>query len=173
MPDKEKEEYSFILYTIEATFEIFDEYSHKFGAEKYNRKENLTEWNTHNNNITTSDIIYTFDAIDTSGTLKNIITIGGVEMKNVNLYIGNTYVFNQSNNNSNQQIIFSKKRLEYNRNKTGSSLKSNYVVGLYKYKSGRIAIEDIDTDWSMNVTSFGSKNAQIFASMFKKKEGEK
>ena len=63
----------------------------------------------HNNNITTSDIIYIFDAIDTSGTLKNIITIGGVEMKNVNLYIGNTYVFNQSNNNSNEQIIFSKK----------------------------------------------------------------
>ena len=63
--------------------------------------------------------------------------------------------------------------LEYNRNKTGSSLKSNYVVGLYKYKSGRIAIEDIDTDWTMNVTSFGSKNAKIFVSMFEKKEGEK
>ena len=63
--------------------------------------------------------------------------------------------------------------LEYNRNKTGSSLKSNYSVGLYKYASGRIAIEDIDTDWSMNVTSFGSKNAQIFVSMFKKNEGEK
>ncbi len=63
--------------------------------------------------------------------------------------------------------------LEYNRNKTGSSLKSNYAVRLYKYESGRIAIEDIDTDWSMNVTSFGSKNAQIFVSMFKKKKGEK
>ena len=63
--------------------------------------------------------------------------------------------------------------LEYNRNKTGSSLKSNYAVGLYKYKSGRIAIEDIDTDWTMNVTSFGSKNAQIFVSMFEKNEGEK
>lgn len=63
--------------------------------------------------------------------------------------------------------------LEYNRNKTGSSLKSNYAVRLYKYESGRIAIEDIDTDWSMNVTSFGSKNAQIFVSMFKKNEGEK
>ena len=63
--------------------------------------------------------------------------------------------------------------LEYNRNKTGSSLKSNYVVGLYKYKSGRITIEDLDTDWSMNVTSIGTKNAQIFLSMFKKIEGEK
>ena len=63
--------------------------------------------------------------------------------------------------------------LEYNRKKIGSSLKSNYSVGLYKYKSGRIAIEDIDSNWSMNVTSFGSKNAQIFVSMFKKNEGEK
>ena len=83
----------------------------------------------HNNNITTSDIIYTFDAIDTSGTLKNIITIGGVEMKNLNLYIGNTYIFNQSNNNSNQQIIFSKKRLEYNRN-TGIIERVPYTTGI-------------------------------------------
>ena len=44
---------------------------------------------------------------------------------------------------------------------------------LYKYESGRIAVEDIDTDWSMNVTSFGNKNAQIFVSIFKKNEGEK
>ena len=63
--------------------------------------------------------------------------------------------------------------LEYNRNKTGSSLKSNSAVGLYKYKSGRIALEDTDTDWSMNVTSFGSKNAQIFMSMLKNNKGVK
>ena len=63
----------------------------------------------HNNNISNSNILYTFDSIDTSGILKNILTIGGIELKNLNLYIGNTYIFNQSNNNFNQQIIFSKK----------------------------------------------------------------
>ena len=61
----------------------------------------------HNNdNIIDSDISYTFDSIDSSGILKDIITIGNVEKKNMNLYIGNSYIFNQSNNNLNQQIIF-------------------------------------------------------------------
>jgi len=32
----------------------------------------------HNNNISSSNISYIFDAIDTTGTLKNIITIGGI-----------------------------------------------------------------------------------------------
>ena len=83
----------------------------------------------HNNNISSSDISYIFDAIDTSGTLKNIITIGGIEQKNLNLYIGNTYIFNQSNNNLNQQIIISKKKLEYNRN-TGIIERVPYSTGI-------------------------------------------
>ena len=64
----------------------------------------------HNNNISNSNIIYTFDSIDTSGIFKNILTIGGIEQKNLNLYIGNTYIFNQSANNFNEQIIISKKK---------------------------------------------------------------
>ena len=83
----------------------------------------------HNNNISSSNISYIFDAIDTTGTLKNIITIGGIEQKNLNLYIGNTYIFNQSNNNLNQQIIISKKKLEYNRN-TGIIERVPYSNGI-------------------------------------------
>ena len=56
--------------------------------------------------------------------------------------------------------------LEYNRNKTGVDLSSSYSVTLYKYKTGRISINDTKTGWSMNVTSFGSKNANIFVKMF-------
>jgi hypothetical protein len=70
----------------------------------------------HNTKISNTSISYIFDSIDSSGVLKDIITVGGIEQKNLNLYIGNTYIFNQSNNNPNQQIIFSKKKLEYNRN---------------------------------------------------------
>ncbi len=58
--------------------------------------------------------------------------------------------------------------LEYNRNKIGANLSSSYPVTLYKYKTGRISIEDVSTGWSMNVTSFGSKNANIFVKMFEK-----
>ena len=56
--------------------------------------------------------------------------------------------------------------LEYNRNKNGVDLSSRYSVTLYKYKTGRISINDTKTGWSMNVTSFGSKNANIFVRMF-------
>ena len=63
--------------------------------------------------------------------------------------------------------------IEYNRNKTGIDLRSSYSIGLYKYKSGRISVEDVDTEWSMNVTSFGSKNANLFVPMFDKVKGDK
>ena len=89
----------------------------------------------HNNNIISSDILYIFDAIDTSGILKNIITIGNIEQKNLNLYIGNTYIFNQSNNNINQQIIISKKKLEYNRN-TGIIERVPYSIGVTYSSNG-------------------------------------
>ena len=56
--------------------------------------------------------------------------------------------------------------LEYNRSKNGADLSKSYSVNLYKYKTGRISIEDVITGWSMNVTSFGSKNANIFVKMF-------
>ena len=39
--------------------------------------------------------------------------------------------------------------LEYNRKKIGIDLGSNYSLELYKYKSGRISLEDIDADWQM------------------------
>jgi len=89
----------------------------------------------HNNNIINSDISYIFDSIDNSGTLKDIITIGNVEQKNLNVYIGNTYIFNQSNNNLNQQIIFSKKKLEYNRN-TGIIERMPYATGITYSSNG-------------------------------------
>ena len=99
----------------------------------------------HNTNINSSNIIYTFDAIDTSGVLKNIITINGVEQKNLNLYIGNTYIFNQSNNNLNQQIIISKKKLEYNRN-TGLIERVPYSTGItYSVNGTDYSLTDSNT----------------------------
>jgi putative photosynthetic complex assembly protein len=59
--------------------------------------------------------------------------------------------------------------LEYNRKKTGIDLKSNYPIILVRYESGRITVKDLDSDWDMNVTSFGKKNAELFVSMFEKK----
>ena len=99
----------------------------------------------HNNdNIIDSDISYTFDSIDSSGILKDIITIGNVEKKNMNLYIGNSYIFNQSNNNLNQQIIFSKKKLEYNRN-TGIIERVQYTTGV-TYSSNGSDYSNVDNN---------------------------
>ena len=57
--------------------------------------------------------------------------------------------------------------LEYNRKKLGIELTDSYSVKISKLSSGRISLEDSKADWSLNVTSFGSKNSELFLSIFK------
>ena len=58
--------------------------------------------------------------------------------------------------------------LEYNRKKLGIELTDSYPVKISRLSSGRISLEDIQADWSLNVTSFGSKNSELFLSIFKR-----
>ena len=65
------------------------------------------------------------------------------------------------------------KALERDRKKNNIKLETQYSLELYKHKSGRISVLDIDTEWSLNITSFGKMNAGIFLPMFKKSKGGK
>ena len=60
--------------------------------------------------------------------------------------------------------------LEYNRKKTGIELLASYPVKISKLSSGRVSLEDIQANWNLNVTSFGSKNSKLFLSIFKRGE---
>ena len=56
--------------------------------------------------------------------------------------------------------------LEYNRKKVGLELFDSYEIEIKRFASGRISLEDSRASWSLNVTSFGSKNSELFLSIF-------
>ncbi len=58
--------------------------------------------------------------------------------------------------------------LEYNRKKSGMELSDSYSIKISRLSTGRIYLEDSQADWSLNVTSFGSKNSELFLSIFKR-----
>jgi putative photosynthetic complex assembly protein len=58
--------------------------------------------------------------------------------------------------------------LEYNRKKLGMDLSDSYSIKISRLSTGRISLEDSQADWSLNVTSFGSKNSELFLSIFKR-----
>ena len=58
--------------------------------------------------------------------------------------------------------------LEYNRKKLGIELSDSYSIKISRLSTGRISLEDSQADWSLNVTSFGSKNSELFLSIFKR-----
>ena len=60
--------------------------------------------------------------------------------------------------------------LEYNRKKSGMELADSYTIKISRLSTGRISLEDSQAEWSLNVTSFGSKNSELFLSIFKRGE---
>ena len=58
--------------------------------------------------------------------------------------------------------------LEYNRKKSGMELSDSYSIKISRLSTGRIYLEDSQADWSLNVTSFGSKNSELFLSILKR-----
>ena len=58
--------------------------------------------------------------------------------------------------------------LEYNRKKMGIELSDSYSVKISRLSSRRVSLEDVQADWNLNVTSFGSKNSMLFLSIFKR-----
>ena len=56
--------------------------------------------------------------------------------------------------------------LEYNRKKVGLELLDSYQIEIKRFASGRISLVDSKASWSLNVTSFGSKNSKLFLSIF-------
>ena len=58
--------------------------------------------------------------------------------------------------------------LEYNRKKSGMELSDSYTIKISRLSTGRISLEDSQAEWFLNVTSFGSKNSELFLSIFKR-----
>ena len=66
---------------------------------------NSSDEPVENNNVTYGTETYTFDSI-----INNIISVNSNELTEMNLYIGNNYIFDQTNNTlPDQLIIISKK----------------------------------------------------------------
>ena len=68
----------------------------------------------HNYNIDTNEIVFAFDTLS-----NNRLTINTNEVTTLDLYIGNTYIFDQSSksnvNSPNELIIISTRKLKYDR----------------------------------------------------------
>ena len=63
-----------------------------------------------NNNVTYGTETYVFDSI-----INNRISVNSNELTEMNLYIGNNYIFDQTNNTLPDQLIIISKKLQYNR----------------------------------------------------------
>lgn len=92
-----------------------------------------------NENVTYETTTFIFDSI-----LDNRISINTVEMKTINLYIGNTYIFDQTNNTlPTELIIISKKKLQYDRS-TGIIERVPYETGVL-YSEDNITYNSFDS----------------------------
>ena len=83
--------------------------------------------------------------------------------------LGNEEIFNSRDGKSGFLSVIMT-GLEYNRKKMGIELSDSYSVKISKLSSGRVSLEDVQADWNLNVTSFGSKNSKLFLSIFKRGE---
>ena len=83
--------------------------------------------------------------------------------------LGNEEIFNSRDGKSGFLSVIVT-GLEYNRKKMGIKLSDSYSVKISRLSSGRVSLEDVQADWKLNVTSFGSKNSKLFLSIFKKGE---
>ena len=80
-----------------------------------------------NDNVTYTTTTYTIDNIT-----NDRYTQSSTELKDIvkNLYIGNTYIFNQSANNFNEQIIISRKKIEYHKSTSQQRIRVPYTTGV-------------------------------------------
>ena len=83
--------------------------------------------------------------------------------------LGNEEIFNSRDGKSGFLSVIMT-GLEYNRKKMGIELSDSYSVKISRLSSGRVSLEDVQADWNLNVTSFGSKNSKLFLSIFKRGE---
>ena len=100
---------------------------------------NSSDEPVENNNVTYSTETYTFDSI-----INNKISVNSNELTEMNLYIGNNYIFDQINNTlPDQLIIISKKKLQYNRS-TGIIERDPYENGV-TYSEDNITYNNFDS----------------------------
>lgn len=96
----------------------------------------------HNYDIKTNEIVYSFDVIT-----NNRITINSNEITTLNLYIGNTYIFDQSSkvneNSPNELVIISTKKLRYDRT-SYNIVRVPYTNGVSYYYSNDYHSNDAD-----------------------------
>ena len=92
---------------------------------------------THNYNIVNNEIVYTFNRVENN---RLTISYNGIdtEITTLNLYIGNTYIFDQNASNGfpDDLIIISKKKLKYNRNNY-NIIREPYETGVLYYYSNQ------------------------------------
>ena len=88
---------------------------------------------------------------------------GSVALSN----LGNEEIFNSRDGKSGFLSVIMT-GLEYNRKKSGMELLDSYSIKISRLSTGRISLEDSEADWNLNVTSFGSKNSELFLSIFKR-----
>ena len=92
-----------------------------------------------NENVTYGTETYVFDQL-----IDNKITVNNNEFSNLKLYIGNTYIFDQTNNTlPTELIILSKKILQYDRN-TGIIERVSYETGV-SYSEDNITYNNFDS----------------------------
>ena len=100
----------------------------------------------HNNNIVNDEIIYTFNKVQNNrlSITNNSVT---EEIFTLNLYIGNTYIFDQSASSNylpNDLIILSKKKIKYNRTNY-NIIREPYTNGVSYFYGNQYNITDSDT----------------------------
>ena len=99
----------------------------------------------HNYDIKTNEIIYSFDVIT-----NNRLTINDNEITTLNLYVGNTYIFDQSSkanvNSPNELIIISTRKLRYDRT-SYNIVREPHTVGVsYIHASTGNTYQNTDAD---------------------------
>ena len=116
-----------------------------------------------NENVTYGTETYVFDQI-----IDNKITVNNNDFSNLKLFIGNTYIFDQTNNTlPTELIIISKKKLQYDRS-TGIIERVPYETGV-SYSEDNITYKTNTTDYITGCCLFISKKNFIKLNGFDEK----
>jgi putative photosynthetic complex assembly protein len=107
------------------------------------------------------DVPETIEILETENLILAKLTDGSVSIANLE----NEELLN-SNDGKSGFLSVIMTGLEYNRKKVGLELLDSYQIEIKRFASGRISLEDSKASWSLNVTSFGSKNSELFLSIF-------
>ena len=98
---------------------------------------------THNTNIVNNEITHIVNLVQSGSGSSKLISIDNNQVLSLDLYIGNTYIFDQSNSigNSNDRLIISKRTLQYNRTNY-NIIRDEYTTGVSYFYSDTFNLSD-------------------------------